>query len=310
MKKVLAIITGIFLITSWVLGSITITQEYVNPSNRIKGTKSVSIDIISMRTDPSDQASETYLLRAWDNSAATTRTDIPLDAVIRQLLDGKDSSPQPNVVESYLNQAVVGANTAVTIYVDNGTGFLNNQPIAIASTYNQLTNNTGVCYGIVSSLSDTTTIQLILPITVDYPIGAIVQQLNPKGASTNQNGELGLKAKFERPLPPVTLSVSTTTSTGGKLRVGWTASASTVATYYDLYVSQTAISGNFENTIPAYRNATWSINTASISTGLLITTPLSTTGYYVYIVSKDAVGIHDVNRSNILGTSQAYISSP
>lgn len=307
MKKVFSVLFIWLLILQPAMCSITIVQQYTNPSNGVIGSKNVVIDITGYRTDPSDSASQTYFITAYDASQSTTFSNINIDGVIRQVLDGRYSSPMPDVVQSYA-AAAVSIGTCVA-YVDNNTGFTIGQPIAISSTYEELTNNVAVSYCIISTISNTTTLNLWTVPAYAYSQGAIVQQLMPKGSSLVDSSQIGLKSKFESPAPPTNISVSTTTTGGAKLMVGWTISVSSTAYYYNIYASQTALNGIPSNLIPTYSDATWSSNTATITLGVQITVPVSTTGYYIYVLSKDGQGLHDNNWSRIAGSSASYQSS-
>jgi hypothetical protein len=306
---VVAVMMALIVIVPIAVLAVTITQEYTNPSNNIQGTKSVVLDIVSQRIDPSDSASETFMLRAYDASVTTTKTDINLDRIVRQLLDGRESSAYPDVIETYLAATTPSVVSTYRLEVESNSNFAVGDAIAIGTTYSALTGNRGVTYSVVTGYSDNTILWILSPVTTAYQAGAIVQRLRPYGSSLNLNGEIGIKSKFERPASPVTVTVSTTTSTGGKFRVGWTASASTTGRYYDVFVSPIA-GGVLETTIPTYSDATWSTNTTNVNVGLLVTAPISTTAYYIGVVTKDATGIRNVNKSGITWSGAAYTSSP
>ena len=303
MKKFLGL-TMLFLVLVTYGYAIDITMDYYHPTLNAISTKIVSITPEVFVS--SDQAKLYLKFNDYNSSAVFARIDAT-DLLVNGL-NGQPGTSYSGINESLLSAAISPAATKVPVL--DGTKFAVGDAVAIFDTFT--TGASGQEYRLLSAIT-TNDIYISTAITNAHSAGAIVQRLRPKASSLDVNNGWGIRAYYQHPTTPTTVSVATTVVTGKKLLVGVTANTQVQAKYYDIYVNESDISGYIEpNLVPTLANQVWVTATPlnASTTGWQVTCPVATTAYYVYVRVKDKSSNIDINVSPWKKSASAYLSSP
>lgn len=284
--------------------AVTITQEYLDPSDGLRKSTTLTIDVIRMRAQGDSTAPESFMLKGTVSGGSDFLVDI--DKIVQDALDGKPASGQDSRTETYLNGPSVNGETILPLL--STTGFAVGDVVAVKDDY----DGTTIDYAVVTAVNTTTKQITVSTDGSGTGLGAafkkysIVQNLSGEhwGAATGSGGYLGVRAQKERPVAPTGLKI-TNKGTGGSrsFDVSWVESTSSkdVVTHYDVFLHRKQLFSIPENYAPAYEDFVYTGSVANLTQYVdddnVKYALTASTKYYCYIIAKSGAGQRDVKES-------------